>query len=137
VFSLVLAAAPPSRDVRVLFAPVRLLDEAVDAVAEELGLPASWPVGAVREVLSGPRAGGWLELEHLRVFAPRPDYLLAMRCAALPPEPTPRDRDDLRFLLRILDLRTAEEALEAVDVYFSPRQVPPVAEPLLRSLLAA
>jgi hypothetical protein len=51
------------------------------------------------------------------VFIARPEYLLAMKCASMRLGEEFRDLDDVRYLLRYLNLETADEALEVVTRY--------------------
>jgi hypothetical protein len=59
------------------------------------------------------------------VFIARPEYLLAMKCASMRLGEEFRDLDDVRYLLRYLNLETADEALEVVTRYVDePRLLP-------------
>ena len=48
-----------------------------------------------------------------------------MKCAAMRLGEEFQDSDDIRFLLRYLDITEAEEALEVVLRYFDEAQIPP------------
>ena len=52
----------------------------------------------------------FLELDHLRVMVAQPEYLLAMKCLAMRIGAEFHDEDDVRYLLRHLDIRTYEQA---------------------------
>ena len=56
----------------------------------------------------------------LRVFAASPEHLLAMKALAA----RPRDAEDIRQLIRVLDLRTADDVLATVREIF-PEEEPP------------
>jgi hypothetical protein len=87
-------------------------------VAARAGVPNTWLNDAVKGFLD-ERADfdPFLELPHLRVFIARPEYLLAMKCASMRLGEEFRDLDDVRYLLRYLNLETADEALEVVTRY--------------------
>ena len=60
----------------------------------------------------------FLELPHLRVFVARPTYLLAMKCAAMRLGEEFHDLDDVRYLLRYLNISSVCEAVDVVTQYF-------------------
>jgi hypothetical protein len=78
----------------------------------------------------------YLELPHLRVFVARPEYLLAMKCASMRLGEEFHDLDDVRYLLRYLNLSSVEQALTVVTRYFSQEQLPPKTRLALEELLA-
>ena len=77
----------------------------------------------------------FLELQHLRVFTARPEYLLAMKCAALRLGEAFHDLDDVRFLLRYLNITTTADAMAIVTRYFDERQLLPKTRLALKELL--
>jgi hypothetical protein len=70
----------------------------------------------------------------LAAFEPPPEYALVMKVASLPATVPPRALDDLRFLLRALNLGTPQEAMAVVERYVAYRHVPPHAQEVLRSV---
>ncbi|MGH7564407.1 MAG: hypothetical protein ACREK5_08285 [Gemmatimonadota bacterium] len=78
----------------------------------------------------------FLELAHLKVFVPQPRYLLAMKCAAMRLGEEFHDLDDVRYLLRYLNISTAEEALAIVTPYFDEAQLLPKTRLVLEELLS-
>lgn len=86
----------------------------------------SWLNDAVKGYLS-PRGeyDPFLDLPNLRVFVARPEYLLAMKCAAMRLGAAFHDLDDVRYLLRYLNIEDAEEALAIVTRYFGEEHLPP------------
>ena len=77
----------------------------------------------------------YLELSQLRVFVARPEYLLAMKCAAMRLGAEFHDLDDVLFLLRYLNISTTEEELEVVTRYFDETQLPVKTRLALEELL--
>jgi hypothetical protein len=138
VMCLALAAREATRDVDAFFRPTRLVREAARRVAARAGVPDIWLNDAVKAWLS-PRGDfdPWLELSHLRVFVARPAYLLAMKCGAMRLGAEFHDLDDVRFLLRYLNITTPDEALAVVTRYFDPSQLPPKTRLALEELLPA
>lgn len=129
-------AREATRDVDALFEPTRVVREAAARVAAKAGVPDSWLNDAVKGYLS-PQGefDSFLELAHLKVFMPRPEYLLAMKCAAMRLGEEFHDLDDVRYLLRYLNVTTAEEALAIVTRYFDEGQLLPKTRLVLEELL--
>jgi len=136
VMCLALGAREATRDVDAFFRPTRLVREAAARVATRAGVPDTWLNDAVKAYL-GPRGeyDPYLELGHLRVFVAHPAYLLAMKCIAMRLGEEFRDLDDVRYLLRYLNVSTADEALAIVRQYFDPEQIPPKTRFALEELL--
>jgi hypothetical protein len=136
VMCLALDARPATRDVDAFFRPSKLIRQAAARVAAKSGVPEGWLNDAVKGFLS---ARGdfdpYLELSCLRVFIARPEYLLAMKCAAMRLGEEFRDLDDVRFLLRALNITTVDDALEIVGRYFDESQLAPKTRPALEELL--
>lgn len=65
----------------------------------------------------------------------RPTYLLAMKCAAMRLGEEFHDLDDVRYLLRYLNISTANEALDVVTRYFDETQLPARTRLALEELL--
>ncbi len=137
VMCLALGARAATRDIDAYFRPTRLVREAAARVARSAGVPDTWLNDAVKSFLS-PRGefDPWLELPHLRVYTARPEYLLAMKCASMRLGAEFHDLDDVRFLLRHLNLESVDQALDIVTRYFEPDQLPPKTRLALEEILA-
>jgi hypothetical protein len=137
VMCLALDARESTADLDALFRPTRLVREAAARVAARADLPARWLNDAVKGTLS-PRDDfePYLELPNLRVFVAHPRYLLAMKCAAMRLGGEFHDLDDVRFLLRALDVATVDEALAIVTSYFDESQLLPKTRLVLEELLS-
>jgi hypothetical protein len=137
VMCLVLGARDATRDVDALLRPTRVIREAAARVAAKADVPANWLNDAVKGFLS-PRGDfvPFLELGHLRVFTADPTYLLAMKCAAMRLGEGFQDLDDVRFLLRYLNLTSVSEALAIVTKYFDENTLSPKTRLALEELLS-
>ena len=78
----------------------------------------------------------YLEMSHLRVFVAQPTYLLAMKCAAMRIGEEYHDVDDVRYLLRYLNISTVAEAMRVVTTYFDESQLQPKTRLALEELLS-
>lgn len=136
VMCLVFDARPATRDIDALFRPVELVRQAAARVAANAGVPVSWLNDAVKGYLS-PRGDfdPYLELTHLRVFVAQPEYLLAMKCAAMRLGEEFHDMDDVRYLLRYLNITSSVEALAVVARYYDAGRLPPKTRLALEELL--
>jgi len=136
VMCLVLGARSATRNVDALFKPTRVIREAAARVAARAAVPPNWLNDAVKGFLS-PRGEfvPFLELAHLRVFTADPRYLLAMKCAAMRLGEEFQDLDDVRFLLRYLDIDGVDQALEVVTRYFDEARLPAKTRLALEELL--
>jgi hypothetical protein len=136
VMCLALDAREATRDVDALFRPARIVREAVARVAARANVPVDWLNDAVKGFLSPHGTfDDYLELPHLRVFVAQPAYLLAMKCAAMRFGEEFHDLDDVRYLLRYLNITTVAEALQLVTTYFDASQLPPKTRFALEELL--
>jgi hypothetical protein len=138
VMCLVLDARPATRDLDAFFRPTQVVRRAAARVARRAGVPETWLNDAVKGFL-GARGEyvPYLELEHLRVFTAEPHYLLAMKCSAMRLGEEFHDLDDVRYLLRHLDIASVEQALAVVTRYFDESQLAPKTRLALEELLAA
>ena len=136
VMCLALNARDATRDIDALFKPTRVVREAAARVALVANVPVDWLNDAVKGYLS-PRGDfdPFLELPHLRVFVARPTYLLAMKCAAMRLGEEFQDVDDVRYLLRYLNISTVSEAMEVVARYFDESQLLPKTKLALEEIL--
>lgn len=116
--------------------PTRAVREAAARVAAEAGVPDTWLNDAVKAFLS-PRGDfePYIELPNLRVFVARPEYLLAMKCASMRLGEEFHDLEDVRYLLRHLNVVTADEALGIVSRYFDEGQLLPKTRLAVEELL--
>jgi hypothetical protein len=125
VMCLGLDARPATRDVDAWFTPAARVRQAAARVAIRANVPANWLNDAVKGWLS-PRGDfdAYLERSNLSVFVAHPAYLLAMKCIAMRLGEEFHDLDDVRFLIRYLNITTAADALAVVTQYFDDAQIP-------------
>jgi hypothetical protein len=137
VMCLALDARHSTRDVDGYFRPTGVVRQAAGRIAAQAGVPDDWLNDAVKGFLS-PRGDfdPYLDLDHLKIFVARPAYLLAMKCAAMRLGEEFHDLDDVRYLLRYLNITGVEEALEVVTRYFDAERLPPKTRLALEELLA-
>ena len=117
-------ARQSTRDVDAVFDPSNKVRAAAARVAAALELPADWLNDAAKGYMPAdtqPRSI-LLDLPHLAVWTPPPQYLLAMKAIAARFDS--QDAQDLRTLIRHIGLRRAQDVLEVVERYYPRNQIP-------------
>ncbi len=107
------------------------LRRAVARIAEEEQWPADWLNDAVKRFTSGHERMQALELFEpspqggLRVYAPAPEYLFAMKCMAMRIAGTDaHDLADIRFLAKETGIRDAKAALALIENFYPRGRIP-------------
>lgn len=137
VMCIALDARDATIDVDAVFRPARVVREAAARVAAAASISDRWLNDAVKGFLGTRGAfNDYLEMSHLRVFVAQPTYLLAMKCAAMRIGEEYQDVDDVRYLLRYLNISTVAEAMRVVTTYFDESQLQPKTRLALEELLA-
>jgi hypothetical protein len=125
VMCLAYAARPSTQDVDALFRPARQVGEAAARVAMQAGVQPDWLNDGVKGFLSEHgEFSPFLELDHLRVMVAQPQYLLAMKCLALRIGAEFHDEDDIRYLLRHLNIRSYDQAVEIITLFYPLNRFP-------------
>jgi hypothetical protein len=125
VMCLAYAARPATQDVDAVFRPATEVREAAARVAARARLRQDWLNDGVKGFMSAQGDfASFLELDHLRVMVAQPAYLLAMKCLAMRIGAEFHDEDDVRYLLRHLDIRGYEAALAVIGKYFPIERFP-------------
>ena len=136
VMCMVHRARESTRDVDAVFEPAGALRTAAARVAADSGLPENWLNDAVKGFFSEHGTFGvYVELEHLTVYAADPRYLLAMKCLSARIGEEFHDIDDIRYLLRYLNVASADEAKEVIGRYYPLERFPQKTLYLLEELL--
>jgi hypothetical protein len=119
VMCLAYATRPSTMDVDAVFRPPTQVREAAARVAARARVRPDWLNDAVKGFMSAQGDfAPFLELDHLRIMIAQPGYLLAMKCLAMRIGAEFHDEDDVRFLLRLLEIRAYEEAVAIITKYY-------------------
>ncbi|MBP9837400.1 MAG: hypothetical protein KBC84_01670 [Proteobacteria bacterium] len=125
VMCLVFNARPATKDIDAYFKPSQLVRELSKEIAEERDLDPSWLNDAVKGYLSDKgRYNTYLELPSLKIFVASPEYLLAMKCLALRIGAEFSDENDIRYLLRYLNIEKYEDAIHIITQYYPLEKFP-------------
>jgi hypothetical protein len=125
VMCLAYSARPSTQAVDALFRPAREVRAAASRVGVQAGVGPDWLNDGVKGFLSERgEFSPFLELDHLRVMVAQPAYLLAMKCLAFRIGAEFHDEDDIRYLLRHLDIRSYEQAIAAITRFYPLERFP-------------
>ncbi|MBI5209242.1 MAG: hypothetical protein HY927_04625 [Elusimicrobia bacterium] len=135
VMCLVFKAREATKAVDAIFRPSAEIRRAAKAVAARFDLPDDWLNDAVKSYFHAePPREPVLDLSNLRVWAPSPDYLLAMKCVAARFDT--HDHEDVVFLLRYLRLSEPEAVFTLIERYYPRRAIPAKARFFVEEILA-
>lgn len=121
VMCLAFKSRPATKDVDAIFEPVRAVRNAARRVAERHNLNIDWINLAVEMFVVDHERQVLFDFSHLKIFVPEGDYLLAMKVLALRPDTF--DTADLEFLLRHLEIMSAEEVVGIVENYYPKKTI--------------
>jgi uncharacterized nucleotidyltransferase DUF6036 len=125
VMCLAYSARPSTQDVDAVFRPAAQVREAAARVAARARIDPGWLNDGVKAFMSAQQDfASFLELDHLHVMVAQPEYLLAMKCLAMRIGAEFRDEDDIRYLLRHLDIRSAKQAIATITKYYPLERFP-------------
>ena len=116
-----------TRDIDAVFHPSSRIIPLIQQVAKEQGLPGDWINDDVRQFLATSESKRDLPIDvpGIQVTIPSAEYLLAMKALAcrraLPGYKG--DEEDLRFLIKKLEISSFQEIQEWIDKYY-PDDVP-------------
>lgn len=120
---LVYNAREATRDIDAIFEPANVIRKLVIKIAAEEDLPKDWLNDAAKAYISpGFNKEQVLELSHLRVWAPEPKFMLAMKC--LSARWDSHDKDDVIFLTKLLKISKAEVIFDLIEGYYPKSVIP-------------
>ena len=139
---LAFGARVSTKDVDAIFQPTQVVRDVARQVGESLGFEIGWLNDAAKGFVSSRHEttnAALPQFDHLRLTAPTPEYLLAMKCMASRIGVVSADADDVRdivFLIRHLKLGSAKEVMDLVAVYYPANRIPIKAQYLVEGLYA-
>lgn len=132
VMCLVYDARPATKDVDAVFKPTIEMRQAIKRVAERNALPADWLNDAVKGFLVPHQQTIFLDLPHLKVYVPEPDYLLAMKAISARVESY--DPEDVKLLIDLLRLKKPDEVFAVIEKYYPRQQIKPATQYFIEEL---
>jgi len=121
---LVYNARDSTKDVDAIFEPTAIIREIAVKLAIEEDIPTDWLYDAAKGFIQpGFLRQEVLNLSNLRVWAPEPRLLLAMKCISARWDT--HDRDDVIFLIKFLAFREPAEVFAIIEGFYPKNSVPP------------
>ena len=136
VFSQVFPSRPKSGRPAHVFGWDRQESDPVAAFVATAGWPPTRLADLVRGIVGqGSPPGRFFETPHVAVFQPPAEYVLAVKLACSSGDPGAADMEDLRFLLRALNIVSESGARASISRYVADRHLPLGARRALSQLL--
>ena len=138
VMCLAFKARKATQDLNAIFEPKETIMEAAHQIAVANKLPPDWLNDAVKGFLSSSATfEPYLDLSNLKVFTATAEYIFAMKCLSFRIGPEFADEEDVRFLLRYLNIRKAEDAINLVKQYYPEKLIPQKTYYALQEILSS
>lgn len=135
VMCLVFNARVATKDVDAIFKPTALIRKLAAAIAEEHNIDANWLNDGAKAFLTDNfKQVDVLNLSHLRVWAPEPRYMLAMKCLSARWDTL--DRKDVQFLIKLLKYKRKEEVFKVIEHYYPKERIPPKTQFFIEEIFA-
>ncbi len=133
VMCLVFHARKATRDIDAIFKPTHVVRKLVSQIANERGIASDWLNDAAKRYIHGNfERQDVINLSNLRVWAPEPRYMLAMKCISARWDSS--DKDDVIFLIKFLKLKNAKAVFKIIEHYYPKNQIPPKTQFLVEEL---
>jgi hypothetical protein len=132
VMCLVYDARPATKDVDAVFRPTAEMREAIERVAERNKLPSDWLNDAVKGFLVPHPQKVFLDLSHLKVYVPEPDYLLVMKVISARLDTF--DPEDVKLRIGLLGLKSPDEVFAIIEKYYPRGQIKPATQFFIQEL---
>lgn len=132
VMCLVYDARPATKDVDAVFKPTTEMRQAIERVAERNALRSDWLNDAVKGFLVPHQQRIFLDLPHLKVYVPEPDYLLAMKAISARAESY--DPEDVKLLISLLKLKQPDEVFAVIEKYYPRQHIKPATQYFIEEL---
>jgi len=116
---------PSTRDVDAFFKPAQIVREAAAAIAMQESLEEDWLNDGVKGFLSDQgEFENFLELPNLRIMVASADYMLAMKCLSLRIGGEFHDVNDVRYLIRHLEIGSYGQAIKIITRFYPADRFP-------------
>ncbi|PIR21722.1 MAG: hypothetical protein COV44_11670 [Deltaproteobacteria bacterium CG11_big_fil_rev_8_21_14_0_20_45_16] len=126
-------ARAATKDIDAIFEPSSEIRSAARKVAEDFSLSSDWLNDAANAFMKPLDKRRLLfELSNLSIWTPEADYLLAMKSISARWDSS--DKDDVVFLIRHLELKSAKEVFKIIENYYPKHEIPPKTQFLLEEI---
>lgn len=123
-----------TKDVDAIYEPKSVINDLVAQIAEEKGLEKDWLNDSVKGFVNEKvKTDHFATYDNLKIATVTPEYLLAMKLMAS--RVTGRDYDDIKFLIKKLEIKEVDEAYKLLEGVFPVRLIPPKTMYVLAQIL--
>lgn len=137
VMCLAFGARESTQDVDAIFEPSTVVRAAAKRVGSQRGVDPNWLNDGVKGFLSKTAEfEPVLELENLKVSTATPEYLLAMKFLAMRLGEGTKDAEDIRFLVRYLNMEDPKEVFQVVEKFYPRKLVPTKTQNFVESIFS-
>jgi hypothetical protein len=134
VMCLVFNARQSTKDIDAIFEPTKIIRGLVAEIATRHHLPPDWLNDAAKGFVQGQfERVAVFNFSNLRIWAPEPKYMLAMKCISARWDT--HDQDDIVFLLKHLKLVQPKEVFEIIQRYYPKEIIPPKTQFAIEEIL--
>ncbi len=124
VMCLVYQCRTATRDIDAVFKPANLIRKIASEMADAYSLNPNWLNDAAKGYIQNPiQKEDIIHLSNLRIWAPEPQYMLAMKCMSARWDT--HDREDVIFLIQFLKIKTEKEVFRLIESYYPKKTIPP------------
>lgn len=135
VMCLVYNTRAATKDVDGVFEPSSVIRDIARQIALGESLPPDWLNDAAKGfIMPGFTKQEILTLSNLRIWAPEPRYMLAMKCISARWDTA--DRDDVIFLIKELKIKKPQEVFDIIEAYYPKNQILPKTKFLIEEVLS-
>lgn len=121
---LVHSARDMTQDIDAIYEPKAVINEIAEKIAIENQLPKDWLNDSVKGYINDKiETGNFATFGNLKIATVTPEYLLSMKL--LSARLTGQDYNDIKFLLKKLNINTQSQAYEIVEGVFPINQILP------------
>ena len=129
-------ARDTTKDVDALYEPKAEIAKAIETVAEQRGLSRDWLNDSVKGFMfTNPDRIPFTDLPGLKVTTVQSEYLFAMKLLSARTSLYETDRQDIKTLISILDIKSFEQAVAILDKFVPADRILPRTQYLLVEIL--
>ena len=123
---LVFNARAATKDVDAIFRPKKEIYAISKKIAVKHHLAEGWLNDSVKGFVTSDsfQQNLFIRYNHLSVYTPEPEYLLAMKCISLRIGMESSDIDDIKTLLKYMKIKKTEDVFNLIEKYYPQNKIP-------------
>jgi hypothetical protein len=119
-------ARSSTKDVDAIFRPKKEIYAISKKIARKHHLPEGWLNDSVKGFITSDsfKQNLFIRYKNLAVYTPEPQYLLAMKCMSMRIGLESSDIDDIKTLLKYLQIKKTEDVFQLLEQYYPQNKIP-------------